>query len=426
MKVTNKRKRFYIIDSDMIAEWAKIIKPSGLAVYNCLVSYANSKTHSCYPSHNTIAQHLGISRRTVVSITQKLSKLGIITVKKRIKKSGGKASNLYTINYLPDNKCAKDTDSDVQEFHIVCAESAHRDVQNLHINKTKFEQEEINKTTDDNIDSNNISHTRSKLNAKVVEIVEKEKTSSSVNFVKDKEPTDITDEITYPQGLEKSQTILKELSKLPNSEAAQQVLNVYASKDNIRNPVGLIKVLVKNHLADDFTPIDKPKLADDLNFTPIQEKTICPFCNGSNILWTKDSLHTQQRIKCNHNESYILNKLKQDESCIQGTKYDFRIKKEHKPSTGTFWQQLKIHQQNEAKNAVKNEVVKKEIESQDVKPSDSSVIEQFGFKLKSIINTAPVVIPDREELLRQMNARVKLIDEEMERKKKAMIDDLPK
>ena len=395
---------FFITENNFFDVWGRHIKPIGFAVYSCLQRHANQG--SCFPSHKRIAELCGISRDSVIRNLKLLVDFNLITIENRHTKAGGKTSNLYFINEFPPNP--NNTPTPIAENNIATSIPATSHVAETAINNTKINEIKVDKTKFNKKTTDDITHARSNENAKVVE------TSSSVNFVKDKEPTDILDKIIYPQGLKESQPILKELSKLPNSEAAQQVLNVYASKDNIRNPVGLIRVLVKNYLADDFTPIDKPRLANDLKITPIEEETICPFCNGNGILWTKNSLNNQNRIKCNHNESYILNKLKQDESCIQGTKYDFRIKKICTPPPQAF---------KDLKNSLKKTVNKKANEinlSSTNKAQSNDVLDQ----LPKNMTIGPIVIPNKQELLQQINARVKIV-KETERKKKAMIFNNP-
>jgi DNA-binding transcriptional ArsR family regulator len=56
----------------------RALKPSGIAVYNVLASFANSKTQSCFPTHKTIAKIAGTSKRTVSEKIRLLEKLRLI------------------------------------------------------------------------------------------------------------------------------------------------------------------------------------------------------------------------------------------------------------------------------------------------------------------------------------------------------------
>jgi len=58
-------KGWYWINRDILKRYGRILKSSGLAVYNVLASYANSKSQTCFPTQKSIAGHLGLSIRTV-------------------------------------------------------------------------------------------------------------------------------------------------------------------------------------------------------------------------------------------------------------------------------------------------------------------------------------------------------------------------
>lgn len=316
MKISDRRKsHFFIVDNHLFDVWGKQLKPQGIAVYCCLIRHASN--NSCFPSHQKIADECGISRRTVVSTIQKLSKLGLITTKKRTKETGGKASSLYIINDLPNTRCAGDAHCDVQEMHIRCAGDAHTHVQEMHIKKTKIEEDTFKKTTDKT----------------VVQAKDSQKTSqsSSINLNKKE---NLFDGVVFPKGFRKTQAVLKELNKLPNPKTVQQVLDTYnAKRDEVKSPVGYIRGIVKNYLADDFTPLDEPGLADNIAFTPItEEKPNCGLCGNSGVLWIKDSTGCTKRAKCNHDSEKIIANLQKDKAYIEDTMYDFRTKANSKPS----------------------------------------------------------------------------------------------
>lgn len=60
-----KRGKWYWIEKSILKKYASELKSSGLAVYNVLAYFANSKSQSCFPSQKTIADLIGSSRRTV-------------------------------------------------------------------------------------------------------------------------------------------------------------------------------------------------------------------------------------------------------------------------------------------------------------------------------------------------------------------------
>ena len=65
-----------------IETYGRILKSSGLAVYNVLASYANSKSQTCFPTQKSIAEHLGLSIRTVNRKIRLLKDFKLIKVKK--------------------------------------------------------------------------------------------------------------------------------------------------------------------------------------------------------------------------------------------------------------------------------------------------------------------------------------------------------
>ena len=69
---------WYWISRTLLLSHGRALKPSGIAVYNVLASFANSKTQSCFPTHKTIARIAGTSKRTVSEKIRLLEKLRLI------------------------------------------------------------------------------------------------------------------------------------------------------------------------------------------------------------------------------------------------------------------------------------------------------------------------------------------------------------
>lgn len=69
---------WYWISRAVLISHGQTLKSSGIAVYNVLASFANSKTQSCFPTHRTIAKIAGTSKRTVSDKIQLLEKLNLI------------------------------------------------------------------------------------------------------------------------------------------------------------------------------------------------------------------------------------------------------------------------------------------------------------------------------------------------------------
>ncbi|SFR77922.1 helix-turn-helix domain-containing protein [Anaeromicropila populeti] len=61
--------------------------------------YKSNRAGACYPSVSTIAEHCGVSERTIQRATKKLEERGLIMIEKRFK-FGKQTSNQYTLNIL--------------------------------------------------------------------------------------------------------------------------------------------------------------------------------------------------------------------------------------------------------------------------------------------------------------------------------------
>jgi DNA-binding Lrp family transcriptional regulator len=75
-------KGWYWINQSLLKRYGRILKSSGLAVYNALASYANSKSQTCFPTQKSIAKLLGLSMRTVNRKIRLLKDFRIIKAKK--------------------------------------------------------------------------------------------------------------------------------------------------------------------------------------------------------------------------------------------------------------------------------------------------------------------------------------------------------
>jgi DNA-binding MarR family transcriptional regulator len=75
-------KNWYWISQSILKQYGNILKPTGLAVYNVLASYANSKSQACFPSQKTIADRIGLCRETVNRKVELLRKNRLVRVKR--------------------------------------------------------------------------------------------------------------------------------------------------------------------------------------------------------------------------------------------------------------------------------------------------------------------------------------------------------
>jgi len=88
---------FYIIDNEIIEDYGAAIGVYGVAVYNVLVSYANQHGQNAFPSYQTIAEKIDISRPKAIETIKLLVDVGLITKTERYDNAGDKTSNAYTI-----------------------------------------------------------------------------------------------------------------------------------------------------------------------------------------------------------------------------------------------------------------------------------------------------------------------------------------
>ena len=73
---------WYWINRHIIKQYGKLLRASGLAVYNVLASYANLNTQTCFPTQKSIAELLRLSIRTVNRKIRLLKDFNLIRVKK--------------------------------------------------------------------------------------------------------------------------------------------------------------------------------------------------------------------------------------------------------------------------------------------------------------------------------------------------------
>jgi hypothetical protein len=96
---------FFIVDDEVIDEYGAKIGPLGIAVYNVLVKHANKFGASCFPSYQTIADKLGISRNSAMKGVEILVAEKLVRKDRREDSTGAPKSNDYKI--LPVKKGKK-------------------------------------------------------------------------------------------------------------------------------------------------------------------------------------------------------------------------------------------------------------------------------------------------------------------------------
>ncbi len=69
------------------------------AVYLALLSRANSRTGSCYPSISRLSKESGVSTRTVHAAIDTLIRLGLLQRERRFSDDGSQTSSVYTVHH---------------------------------------------------------------------------------------------------------------------------------------------------------------------------------------------------------------------------------------------------------------------------------------------------------------------------------------
>ena len=126
-----RRHNFFIVDNEVIMQHAAEIGAHGVAVYCALVCHAGNKGR-WDGSMSYLAKELGMSRRGVLNVLEKLEEKGLIGVERRRVGNNMKATNVYKILQV------KKVSADVHEVHNDVNEP---DVNDVHINNTYLEQD---------------------------------------------------------------------------------------------------------------------------------------------------------------------------------------------------------------------------------------------------------------------------------------------
>lgn len=88
---------FFMIDYEIIDIYGAQLGVYGIAVYNVISRYANRNGENAFPSHQTIADKIGASKRKVAECIETMIELGILTKQQRKTETGALTSNTYTL-----------------------------------------------------------------------------------------------------------------------------------------------------------------------------------------------------------------------------------------------------------------------------------------------------------------------------------------
>lgn len=166
-KLRDARKRgFYIIDNDLIDKYGPEIGAYGVAVYNLIARYADGNGENSFPSYQTIAEKLGISRPKAVTTINQLVEFGLIKKDKRTDSAGDMTSNTYTLVDLGGGKphllpSKPDLPPSKQNLLGVVNDINQGGKPRLPdqdtINKTQIDQEETVQAKEEGCDKNQVS-----------------------------------------------------------------------------------------------------------------------------------------------------------------------------------------------------------------------------------------------------------------------------
>ena len=87
----------YFVDNAIIRVYGKALKPAGIAIYNALCLHAGKDTQRCWPSYQTMADLVGMSRKAAIRATQVIVDLKLVRKEAGWTDDGDRSSNIYTL-----------------------------------------------------------------------------------------------------------------------------------------------------------------------------------------------------------------------------------------------------------------------------------------------------------------------------------------
>lgn len=148
----NKGSQFYMVPHLFFSGgYSNYVKPTGIAVLNCLYYHRNHKSKLCYPSDLKISHEIGCTRNTLYKYIKLLCDCEIIKITKQQKPNGG-YKKFYRVNdtskwILPNKESYKETNNktlpNISALH--CSKIVKNDALNLCKNKRKITKKNINK-----------------------------------------------------------------------------------------------------------------------------------------------------------------------------------------------------------------------------------------------------------------------------------------
>lgn len=95
-EIRDLRGGFTLIENDIIDDYENFTMHEVMA-YMVLCRHSSNETNKCFPSYNTIAKKMRVSRPTAIKAINGLILKNVVSVEKIKKENGDNESNLYTI-----------------------------------------------------------------------------------------------------------------------------------------------------------------------------------------------------------------------------------------------------------------------------------------------------------------------------------------
>lgn len=135
-KVRDRRQRGWSwFDNEVMQHYGSQLGPYGISTYMALLIFADSKSHTCFPSLQQLAEMTSMSRRQVMRSLKQLAGLKLIAIKHRTDVGQEPASNLYTIltpggsDYQSLRGDSESLGSDYESPHVVTTSHLGSDYQ---------------------------------------------------------------------------------------------------------------------------------------------------------------------------------------------------------------------------------------------------------------------------------------------------------
>lgn len=90
--MNSKHSNFFIV-SNKIFDFN--LSANTIAVYCCLLMFADREKLSCFPSHRMICEKCNLTKNTVIKCLRKLEEVGLVQIKSRKRWNNSNSSNIY-------------------------------------------------------------------------------------------------------------------------------------------------------------------------------------------------------------------------------------------------------------------------------------------------------------------------------------------